>query len=102
MSLKSSTSAFNKGGTWDRFFERGISLVHIIGVEHLVSFIPAEIEPFLEIGITHVIEVNNPAESDLVVGLLVFIQFNELAFLLGRRIPEPSCVDEDILGQSLY
>lgn len=88
--------------TWDLFSEYRISFIHVIGIEHLMSLISAQIKSFLEVAIAQLIKVDDSAKSYLVIGFFVLNEFNPLTFFFGRGISEPRCVDKHIFWESLY
>ena len=84
--------------TWNFFPKRRISLVHIVGVEHLMPFIPSQVESFLQVDITQIVKVDDSSESDLVIRLLAFDQIDSLAFFFGRWVSKPGRMDKHVFG----
>lgn len=68
----------------------------MIGVKHLVAFIPALVQFVLEVAVTEIVEIENAVDSHLVGALLALIEFYLLPLLVGRRIPPSRAMHEEI------
>jgi len=66
-----------------------------------MPFITAQIQPFLQVGVTQVVKIDNSAKSDFMVAFFVLKQINSLAFLLGQWISESCGMNKNIFGKPL-
>jgi hypothetical protein len=81
-------------------FEFVVALVHVVGVEHLVTFVAALHQFVLEIVVAEVEEIQDAVDTHLVVTLRLFVELHLLPLLVGGRVAPPRTVHEEVFGQT--
>jgi hypothetical protein len=66
-----------------------VSIVHLIGVKHLISFITTLVKFILEVSVTEFIEVKNTVDSHRMVAFFTKTKVDFLPFLTARTVAPP-------------
>ena len=87
--------------TFDGLTKSGVSLVHVIGIKHLISFITTLLEFIFQISIAKIVQIQDTVNSYRMITLRSFVKFNFFPLFMGRWISPSRTVNEKIFWKSL-